>query len=621
MRLSPPHRRGAALLVVLLCLAVVTAMTTALLVMNQSSLGALQGAEAERVAQATVSSAIAFCRYRLEHQQSWGQESFTHQWLTANGDGVDFQVEQMGCAQEDLHKLAGRFVADPKSGLSARFEVELRNRLDLDVPTDGVPRDSCSLRVTANCRGFVSRCDVLYRGEPLYDAALTANRDINLGLYNTDVSVASTDPERNWLRANGNIVLNRFLHPPSDDPNQRTVMSSAQGKGVMWSKSEIKSGNQVLEGDELTLANRAVNGILAPHARINHDIYQLQLSDLAGLCPNTGRVNLPAGEYELTHGQITSRNSRGQTSASNVSAIKYTRGTYKIIYMDSAASDLVEDADRNNTVTLPADWQNCPVVRAGADHQVNLTAAIVANSAEPANGTYESDTTVPGLKFNFGTGEFVSDVRNDTINCSGDLIIRSENLLSPQALNLTPPPRPGDTGTPATGVLKVTGDLRTSCAVRGGGAILASGDISIASFLANSNVDAEEKPVVLYGNNVGVLAGSPGVTNADGSQNTTQSTMLTFRGVIYARGGVSFYGGATYDVVAQRFIFNSDGQIGRLTLDGAVVAQTETIAVSNCAHVDIRYNPAYLTQLTYGLYSQGRRANMRRLTEATCHYY
>jgi hypothetical protein len=568
-------KRGIALVIVLTVASVVVMMTGAFVMANSANFNSLGASQRQREADLVTESAVQFIYYQLEIDQTFGRAPFKDDnAIPLEGGGM--RVEHVPSA--NFAQLKGVLLDEAGSGREPSFTATLYNHLDQAGTAKSanpfVPADSVLIRVVGRSGSFTSNCDVLYRGEPLFDASITANKLVALS-SNNSVNIYSKDRSRNWLRSNGDIHLNGFAYG-----NGNTELHKDDGgtQGVIWAKGDIFSaGNSKgLEGTKLAEASQAVKGVLAPKSRLNHDIYKLTPEDLTVF--KSGETKgaqswgiMTPGTYSVDLSKVSWFDGDGIQSA-YVKTVSYTPP-------EGVAGDKIVWYDGRKVgeqLILPEGW-GVQSYRSDPDGVVRL------------GGT--SDLT-PAMTFDFENNAFVAD--NSSIRVDGDLRITSKlddvfptiKLKSDEA---------------SSGVIKaVGGSISVQGTLTGGGALVADGDIKL---MCNPNTKTGEETnvtadktagVVLYGENVNIYGGS--------------NRKVEFKGLIYANNDVNVFGGVKVVTSGGQLTWQgTDDTLDLLSLQGAVVARTGGVNIAQTKDVTLTYDQDYLKKLTKGMPNNRRR--------------
>jgi hypothetical protein len=560
-----------ALMLVLTVASVLVMMTGAFVATNHANFTTLAATQRQREALLASESGVSFVFYKLEHNERWARDPFTDSSDISPGGG-GLQVKQV----RNTTRIEGSLIDEQSRGRTPTFTVEIYNNLSAEAEMSQpvrVPKDSVLMKVVGRSGAFESRIDVMFRGEPLYDASLTANKEISLGL-NEKVQISSEDPSRNWVRSNENIKLGQFAQ---DGGNSIVQIDRHSGgpKGVLWAKKDIYSGNDKLEGQLLNDAARKSGGIMAPKSRLNHDIYKLELDDLnvggEAAKDDPPRARMPAGRYMLSYADVGWMDGTVYRSESVRVLSHVDPAGKRTNYYNGLAL-------QGDNLIFPSDWDT-KAVRSD-------TSAVVPLGTGPEGYA---------MTYNFDQNVFTA-ASNATIEVDGDLSIWSARDGSEPQVKLL-------SGGSSVGVIKAKGNISIQGTVSGGGALLAGGDLTL---MANSqhwvddgkaaNVDADqESGVVLYGNNVRMYGGK------------TQE--MSFKGLIYADNDFQVFGGAQVATEnGTQILRGTEGlELKKLDLEGAVVARQGSILIADTKDIHVRYNQHYLKALVKGMPGNRRR--------------
>lgn len=565
-------KRGMALVLVLTVASVVVMLTGAFVANNHAQFTTLSATQRQREALMATESGVNYVYFRMEQDETWAKDVFptTTDISPAN---AGLRVRQIAGS----HRVEGWVLDENQTGREPYFQITIHNNLSSNTERANprVPTDAVLLQVVGRSGGFEARTDVMFRGEPLYDSSVTANRFIQLGRNNvaanrSEVHISSADPARNWVRSNGDILLSNFAQ--TNSPNTVVVDNPSGVKGVVWAKGDVRSGDDNLQGALLDEAIRKSGGIIAPRSRQNHDIYKLRISDLNLGDPGTARASLPAGAYYTAPGSITDgENSYFAKSLTHFDSVNQVVTNYYDGRLIPPGLTTPPD------VAYPNGWT---VINRRCDGEADLGSA-------PEGG--------PAMKFDFDDNVFRTTTAAQ-IDVNGDLSFISslddaECELKLESIN-------GNVG-----VIKSTGSIQVQGPVSGSGALLANRDLLIegnAQTFENdgsgANVDANQSTgVVLFGDNVTIYGGNTG--------------RMAFKGLIYAEHDFNVQGAAQVVTVNNmpQFQWTGSETLEKLVLEGAVVARQGHVNIVDTEYISLRYNPDYLKALTKGMPDNQRR--------------
>lgn len=557
-------------MLVLTVTSVVVMMTGAFVAANHANFASLGASQRQREAELVTDSATQYIYYRLEQDQKFCSVPFRGNQEIPLQDG-GLRVYQVDGETE----ITGTLLDEGRTGREPSFRAHIYNNLaTLNSVNQGVkvPPDCVLIRITGRSGSFTSRCDILYRGEPLFDASVTANKLVQLA-SNNKISIASTDKSRNWLRSNGNIELNGFA---KNSGTTRIKPTPGGLEGVVWAKGKIFSGAKKgdsdpgLEGADLGVAANKAGGVLAPKSRLNHDIYKLTPADLKlGKKEDQSWGKVAPGTYSVDSGNV-SWYENGVPKSATVRIVSYTPPVGEtVFYYDG--SEIGPDA------ILPDGW-GVASARSDADGVVRL------------GGTTDYQAA---LTYNFDTNTFSAE--NSAIRVDGDLRITSKVDGVVPSIRLK-------SDRDSSGVIQATngGSISIQGTLTGGGALVADGDIHLMCNPQVLNGDGaavvadKDSGVVLYGQNVNIYGGS--------------NRTVDFKGLIYAEKDVKVMGGVK--VVTEDGLLTwqaTDNKLDKLSLEGAVVARTGGVDIAETLEVSLTYNQDYLNALTKGMPDNRRR--------------
>ncbi|ODT76971.1 hypothetical protein ABS71_02915 [bacterium SCN 62-11] len=564
-----------ALLLVLTVASVVVMTTGAFVMANSVNFTSLSASRRQREADLVTASALEFLYFQLESDQTFARQPFSDEAEMAMRGGLRVRhVKNPGKAV-----LQGAFLDESATGSEPTFTAEIVNRLDRNG-SGKVQADTVLLSIVGRSGAFTSRCDALFRGEPLFDASLTANRLVALN-RNESVKLLSRDPARNWLRSNGDILLNGFAQGQGT-----TTISSGPGspQGVVWAKGEIFSEGeqQGLSGEKLARASQAAGGLLAPRSRLNHDIYKLTPADLSVFKQDETKASqsvgrMRAGTYSVEWAKVYWQE-EGATRSKDVKSVSFTPSDYpqskKIYWYDGRSLD-------SSNLVLPEGWESSS--RCDEDGVVQLGGTNV-NTADGQN--------VAAMTYRFDDDAFVTD--DSSIEVEGDFRIISQIDGLVPSISLK-------SNESSTGVIRATkgGSIVIQGTLSGGGALVADQDIQLMSnpkLNQETNVEADKSAgVVLYGGgNVSIFGGA--------------NRAIQFKGLIYAEKDVSIYGGLKVNTRNGRLSLEGTADtLDVLDLQGAVVARSGSVDIAGTKNVSLTYDPDYLQKLTKGMPENRRR--------------
>jgi len=569
-----------ALMLVLTVASVVIMMTGAFVAANSANFASLSASQRQREADLVTSSAIQLIYFQLETDQTFARDPFQDDAEVPLRSG--FRVKHVKNKNKVL--LEGALLDEFSTGREPTFTAEIINRLDRTAtPLEqkpSVPADGVLIQVVGRSGSFTSRCDVLYRGEPLFDSSVTANRLVALN-KNDSVQLFSKDPTRNWLRSNGDIRLNGFAQGNGATTIDAQANSS---QGVVWAKGDIFSEGDPrgLSGEKLARASQAAGGVLAPKSRLNHDIYKLTPADLnvfkqEGTKARQSVGVMRAGTYSVEWAKVYWRDGDEMKSV-DVKSVSFTPsepGAAKIFWYDGRSL-------KDENLILPQGW--------GVNSYRSDENGVVKLGGTNVNS--DNGENVAAMTFRFDEDAFVAD--NSSIQVEGDFRITSkiDNLVPTITLK---------SDEYSSGVIRATngGSIVVQGTLKGGGALVADQDIKLMcnpKLNQETNVQADKSAgVVLYGGgDVSIFGGS--------------NRSIQFKGLIYSENDVNIYGGLKVETRNGNLSMEgTQDRLDALDLQGAVVARCGSVNIAETKKVSLTYDPDYLQKLTKGMPNNRRR--------------
>jgi len=530
---------------VLLVTGLMLLLTTAFLSLQQGNFSTLAASQRQREALLVAQSAVAFVQARLEEDQQFARQPFSsHRDISPDSS---LQVHTVSGST----LLRGQLLDVQNPQL---FEVSILNNLDQGARPHGsqtCPRDSAWLAVTARSSDFVYRAEVLLRGEPLYDASLTANG--NITFVENPLTRFSSTTARNWVRSNKDISFSEFVQ--SDDYRVQVEQSTGRPRGVIWAKGDILSNGRALTGGELGQAQSRSGGILAPRSRLHNDIYKLEKQDLK--INRTRHATLNPGRYLIDERRVHG----------TLNGVPYEKFVKALTFYGSSgeARTWYDAREIPDNLVIDGQWDGAAQILAyGGDVELG--------SGPDGQGA--------AMVYTFGDDSFTS-TDSARIEVDGDLIIESEVSTSTAFIRLK-----NDESVEGSGAIVADGHISIQGRLHGSGALVAEKDIWL---MAHSDLDSEANAgVVLYGRNVNIFGGN--------------DPNVSFKGLVYAADNFFVHGGVQKETIANQVVWvATDDTLDSLFIDGAVVAQAGAITVVKSREAHFRYNEDYITQFTRGL--------------------
>lgn len=274
------RRKGIALAVTMLVLSVMTLVSVAFFQSYQSHFSITRSSRSSETAAAGCEAVFDYVTYRLEHDRGWGSGLFEEVDNEKDPLSPLVEIESM----VGTHNFRGRIVGSNTTVSGTIYN----NFKDLghggEDPALYPPSETAHGFIECKNGDSVRRVEFLVREAPLFDSSALSRTNIKVGA--NGLTLSSNDTSRNMLRSEQNIYLpdmlngdgrTKFYLPESDTPDHN---------GMVWAKGDIYS----LEGDEsdvevlldeegLAKAAETSHGKMVPRADSHFSLQELD-SDL-----------------------------------------------------------------------------------------------------------------------------------------------------------------------------------------------------------------------------------------------------------------------------------------------------------------------------------------------------
>jgi hypothetical protein len=641
------NKKGVALITVVGVTFFMSLMTATLVVTHSSNFALMLDSANQKQAYLAASSGLDYakCRLSQDRRLGTGTQSTT---TTTLGDLTIVE-------SDDGKKLTGEFVGSvPQRG----FEVRVENLLSSASPDSsrGLPAHCIVLKVHGNCGTFQSNTETVLVEAPLYDSAAISNKAMDMHEV-TKWTIDSTDPLRNWIRSNEDIVAPDFFK----NSDSMKFLNSKDGcplPGVAWSKKDIgigqltRDGNgnvtsrmasrkdpskqvaNTIDGESKDDAYTNTNGQMAPHATLNYNAYDLKLGDLQRPNP-TLEVEVPAGTFDLHKTPVT-----------------YTKKTFTWVqehhwgggYWATKTENIRQDM--NDLVYTPPGTGQTPI------HYLQVTAETpIINETPPFNPSNPWQSGHAGE--NGWTYTEISQVKKppaaNTVEVLDNKVNVANNFSSPELqfdFNGAGAGKPVFKATSAL-PLHVTGDLTVKANRRSDLVDTATGAVELPAEVPNFTfgdvaategnfgfIYASEKSLKPIGakdpgakpysislqgtvNGKGAVAATGDLTLGGNSKveadiaheknvglvlwsgrnitfDVEDKGTMAFKGLVYGKNDVNLQ-------FKNKDNTATTGKLTSLDLEGALVAQSGGIHMGDADSVSMKYNNKYLNLFTTGL--------------------
>lgn len=578
--------QGIALVTVMMVAVLLLILLGSFVKINQHHFGMLKNDQSHSAATQAAYSVYDYCSFRLESDRSWGVK--------------EFEGHEDGRLQGflDLEEVEGTFRVEGKVVEShAEFKAVITNNIDGKGSKKGVPEGQCRILITATQGSSVVRSEAILVTAPLFDASVISSENINI--WANSLSVSSTDPFRNRLRAKKAIdvpaydqVLDndvkRFRFAPAKDATER---------GVLWAQDGIKMGSKDLSNPQNAAAAVAeTKGQFYPNATTQYDVYDLQLDEVKS---SENSVSVKSGIYVFNRRTVSYETDTGETQNVEIpmlerrdwaldadGAIDPNGGNVREVWY--LASNLPQNSD-SDWVGM---WGDIPQEGMHPlDEGVNTISLdsgvqVHFNSLDPNYNEAGNAQKPPEIVLN-------SDVN---LSVDGDFGITSWSPEYNPMITFRDP-ETGQVGQDQQGEV-ISGSITTRTAggkpgsiylegyISGNGKLLAEGDVTVRNTYANVKSDTQSDLSIYAGGTVRLKPQKAkyfddatlfGFGDHDGT--------TAFRGLVFA--------GEDVLIEANK---NQDGGYDPVdvTIEGAVVARNGSVRVMNADHVNFIYNPEYL---------------------------
>ena len=604
------HKRAFALLSVLGLITVLTLLLSALIGNNQSAFHLLRQGQAQDRLDRTENTVFAYCRMKLEHDFTWGRDSFS---------GTVTEMGQLTVVEEP--DATGTSVTQSLRGVdlsnNTEFEVELCNNLsgevtlseDLDSRLrDGVPPGFCRLRITSFIDTKQRRVEVMTRNPGLIGAGLLSNGKLSVAA--DGFRMYTKDPVKNQVRSLADIDLDGmgdlFFDPLSTAP----PAGASSHDPVVWSGGATRfrdagSGDWKDRDDFNAQTSQALREEkFREHARASFEIPEVDLSEIAevtGPGDSTKETrNLDSGVYEFQqttmNGDVVRILARRQSP--NGTSMSTSQGAIERFWYFS-------EADRGPGYPTPSQVAariNAPSSATGSDHKGNQRVQINADGG--ATLDLLNRNIVLDERYNFQVdGDF--GIRAKQI--SGAFASHAKLSLifaDPRTISSNGTVSITDNVTAAEESQRHHGDLRSTSGrihiegdIAGSATLAAEGDVNLelSRFNDTSGNSCVDFSIFSGGD---VTFNPPDITQGGGSNYVSQDE-ITVTGLIYAKGAIDLDLGQYKDSPTKR----------RFNMEGAIVAGSGDLNISNVSELNLVYNPQFVDRILAGRL----RDNQRRI--------
>ncbi len=604
MKTLKPKSHGIALITVMLMLAVLSLLSAAFFEIYRSHFALTRSSLSTQAAQAGCEAVYEYVAFRLENDRAWGTVPFSDQ-----GSAKLLNSELTLSTVPGSHVFTGRiesldtdFTATIYNNLKGGGSLEIQNK---------APAGTAYCVVSAVCGDSTRRAEFLLDVAPLFDSSVLTRA--NLKVDADRLTIRSTDPDRNMIRAEGDIQVPGLLD--GEHTQFLTDDDRPDERGLLWTKKKIYSGGggmpeMVDTAEELAIARKNSHGKIVPDGATHFQIFDIDENQL-NLPEDATIVSLSSDEKAKHGGRWTfvRRQAEVQFTAEYARNGLFGReakdgGGSRTMWVDvlefyddpedTIPTAVYRGAERKEDIidSIPQEQEGLfgdfkldketvklTSFKIPAYDALKVPSEIVANDAKTYgdNGEIRFDLTKQEVTINSGA----------TVSVDGPFQVTSHT--DPEAPTSTPPPvldlgykadHTAEGGvSKATIVAKGTINIENGVTQGLGRLISRQGDVRIQP----KNTDSVTVDTTQDGAGLLVYAGRNVILN-----NPDQTKDWNFRGLVYAREGIKMRGGSA----------------GRARFEGTIVAlqrntpqmagDPDGIEFVDCRNIEFIYNPSLL---------------------------
>ena len=618
--------RGVALIITLMAIVILTLIVGVFLKAYQSHYSLTRSSDSSQIAAAGCESVYDYVRYRLEHQKDWGTQKFTG---GSTGDPAGHML--------DLEELSGTHSFEGKlEDLGVEFEGTIYTNLagGADAESAAKARPGTALCQVVCRNGSASRrTEFVLQVAPLFDSSVLSRA--NLSVNSESLTMRSLDPNRNFLRAEGDIFVpdvltgrsSRFLQPSGN---------GADSNGMLWAKGNIHSygpggtsPEMINEPGEIADAVSNSNGKVVSQADSHFSIFDLK-EDQLKIPDSHDTVNVPAGRwnfvrrpasvtYKATYDKIsrwTNKPSTGPWAATSettnrarawVDVLEYYaqpedevptkvyRSQHRTEDLEAQIPNEVNTGNGRSGITKWRLSEDTPVETLGVNIEGYSTPVTLQDSGKLVYGEEGKASMVFDLTTQRVTADATAKVK---VNGPFHLTSGDDPGIGAAGIDPTSPPTL-DLGFDET--LSVGSDIAKAAIIAQGTINIETGITEGLGALISRHGDVKIKPqnsgslqVTSDENNSGLLIYAGGDVVL---RNPSKSVDWEFKGLVYAREGIEM-----------------SGRGNNAKFEGTIVSLQETertagelprgIEFENCGNIEFIYNGKLLDAFVENLPGQ-----------------
>lgn len=606
--------QGIALITVMLMLAVLSLLSAAFFEIYRSHFALTRSSLSTQAAQAGCEAVYEYVAFRLENDRAWGAVPFAD-----HGSAKLLNSELTLSTIPGSHVFTGRI-----ESLNTDFTATIYNNLKGGGSTEiqnKAPAGTAYCVVSAVCGNSTRRAEFLLDVAPLFDSSVLTRA--NLKVDADRLTIRSTDPDRNMIRAEGDIQVPGLLD--GDHTQFLTEDNRPDERGLLWAKKKIYSGGMgtpeiVDTAEKLAVARKNSHGKIVPDGAAHFQIFDIDEEQLN--LPKDATIVSLSGDEKAKHGgrwTFVRRQAEVQFTAEYARKNLIGRetrdgGGSQTMWVDvlefyedpeaTVPTAVYRGAERKEDIiaSLPEKKEDffgdfklskksvkLTSFKIPAYDELGVPSEIVAGDAK----TYGEHGEI---RFDLTKQEVTIDSKA-TVSVDGPFQVTS--YTAPGAPKETPPPvlnlgykadHTAEGGvTKATIVAKGTINIENGVTQGLGRLISRQGDVKIQP----KNTDSVTVDTTQDGAGLLVYAGRNVILS-----NPDKTSDWNFRGLVYAREGIKMSG---EDAAKARF----EGTIVALQRNAPLMADDPNgIEFVGCENIEFVYNPSLLNSYLHELPDQ-----------------
>lgn len=273
MKTDTRTSRAIALITVMIMVGILGMMSAAFFQIYRSHFSLTRSSLSTQAASAGCEAIYEYVMYRLEHERAWGAVPFPD-----SGESKLTDLDITISTEPNTHRFRGRL-----ESIDTDFTALIYNNLNgggSPEVASRAPAGKVYCVVSATCRESSRRAEFVLDIAPLFDSSVLTRADLRVDA--DTVEIRSTDPDRNMVRAEGDIVMPGLL---GGQTRFLTEDGAPDERGLLWAKQKIYSGEpgsseMVDTVDELAAARKNSHGKIVPDGESHFSIMDINESHL-----------------------------------------------------------------------------------------------------------------------------------------------------------------------------------------------------------------------------------------------------------------------------------------------------------------------------------------------------